>query len=387
MTTLFEVRVCAGGDPRDFVEYEWMREELGKLSHPACPVVDWFKVDQLCLALFSKNGAELQTVASYTLARSHLRGLEGMLEGVSLVEMLICDGADLWPPAATTRAEILAWLFAHLQALLRGLVDTVVDPSELIRLDARLEGLQRALLRHAYVPVTLPAFREQVGNQIRRLDLAGRTIGRLQSTSIVQPSTCVAPSFAMPSVVLTPTVRPELPAAYVKPKRRRILPGLLVGVMSFAAIGWIGWQGWLANPENDKRSMLSTLLLEGHDDNRPVDLDSLMLFDAGSEQLNTSSTKPLIKVLDAIKAKPDWLIVITGHSDMTGDSEQNLRLSRARASAVRDWLQGVSDIPGSCFVINGVAASQPVASNDTAVGRAANRRVDIRLMPLAGACG
>lgn len=189
----------------------------------------------------------------------------------------------------------------------------------------------------------------------------------------------------MPLVVLTPTVRPELPAAYVKPKRRRVLLGLLGGVMSLASIGWIGWQCWLANPENDKRSILSTLLV--HEDSDPVHLESMMLFDAGSDQLGAHSTKLLINALAEIKAKPDWLIVITGHSDGTGDAQQNLRLSRSRAAAVRDWIQGMSDIPDSCFVINGVASNQPVAGNDNAVGRAANRRVDIRLVPGVGACG
>lgn len=87
-----------------------------------------------------------------------------------------------------------------------------------------------------------------------------------------------------------------------------------------------------------------------------------------------------------IKAQSGWLIVIVGHTDTTGAVEQNLQLPRARASAVRDWMQSMGDIAYSCFAVQGFAASQPVASNDTEVGRAANRRVDIRLMPQTGAC-
>jgi type VI secretion system protein VasL len=49
-------------------------------------------------------------------------------------------------------------------------------------------------------------------------------------------------------------------------------------------------------------------------------------------------------------------------------------------------MQRMGDIPDSCFAVQGVAANQPIASNDTESGRAANRRVDISLVPQAGAC-
>jgi outer membrane protein OmpA-like peptidoglycan-associated protein len=117
-----------------------------------------------------------------------------------------------------------------------------------------------------------------------------------------------------------------------------------------------------------------------------VRLDSLSLFGTGSAELKSGSTKVLITALVNIKAQPGWLIVIAGHTDITGGAEQNLELSRARAASVRDWMQGMGDLPDSCFAVQGFGASQPVASNDSEVGRAANRRVDIRLVPQAGAC-
>lgn len=98
------------------------------------------------------------------------------------------------------------------------------------------------------------------------------------------------------------------------------------------------------------------------------------------------STKLLVNALVGIKAQPGWLIVITGHADARGDAVKNLELSRARASAVRDWMQRMGDIPDSCFAVQGVAASQPVRSNDTQKGRAENRRVDIRLVSERSAC-
>nr|WP_225911453.1 OmpA family protein [Pseudomonas lactucae] len=115
-------------------------------------------------------------------------------------------------------------------------------------------------------------------------------------------------------------------------------------------------------------------------------MDSLSLFATGSAQLKPGSTKILINALVDIKAQPGWLIVIAGHTDATGDPQNNLRLSRARAAAVHAWMQQMGGIPDSCFAVQGFGASQPIARNDTEAGRAANRRVDIRLVPEAGAC-
>lgn len=117
-----------------------------------------------------------------------------------------------------------------------------------------------------------------------------------------------------------------------------------------------------------------------------VRLDSLSLFSPGSAELKPDSAKVLIGALVGVKAQPGRLIVIAGHTDITGNSAVNLTLSRARAIAVRDWLQRMGDIHASCFVVQGFGASQPLASNETEIGRAQNRRVDIRLLPEAGAC-
>lgn len=117
-----------------------------------------------------------------------------------------------------------------------------------------------------------------------------------------------------------------------------------------------------------------------------VRLDSLSLFSSGSAQLKPESAKVLINALVGIKAQPGWLIVIAGHTDASGSAEHNLQLSRARAAAVHNWMRQMGDIPDSCFAVQGFGASQPIASNDTEAGRQANRRVDIRLIPEAGAC-
>ncbi|VXD06329.1 conserved membrane hypothetical protein [Enterobacterales bacterium 8AC] len=117
-----------------------------------------------------------------------------------------------------------------------------------------------------------------------------------------------------------------------------------------------------------------------------VRLDSLSLFDTGRFQLKPSAIPVLSNALATLHAQPGWLIVVSGHTDATGNAKSNQALSLHRAEAVRDWIIQNSAVPASCFAVQGFGATQPVASNETAAGRAANRRVEITLVPAASAC-
>ncbi|QLK63557.1 OmpA family protein (plasmid) [Enterobacteriaceae bacterium Kacie_13] len=117
-----------------------------------------------------------------------------------------------------------------------------------------------------------------------------------------------------------------------------------------------------------------------------VRLDALSLFDTGKYQLKPNSTKLLVNALIDIKAKPGWLIVVAGHTDITGDARANQILSQKRAEALRDWMLSTSDVSPTCFAVQGYGATRPIATNDTPEGRAANRRVEISLVPQADAC-
>lgn len=119
---------------------------------------------------------------------------------------------------------------------------------------------------------------------------------------------------------------------------------------------------------------------------KTVRLDSLSLFDSGKAALKPGSTKVLVSALVGIKAKPGWLIVVSGHTDNTGNPALNQKLSRERAESVRNWMRDTGDVPESCFAVQGYGESRPVATNDTAEGRALNRRVEISLVPQADAC-
>ncbi|EMC7917051.1 OmpA family protein [Enterobacter kobei] len=117
-----------------------------------------------------------------------------------------------------------------------------------------------------------------------------------------------------------------------------------------------------------------------------VRLDSMSLFDSGKFMLKAGSTKMLVNSLVGIKAKPGWLIVVSGHTDNTGNPQLNQMLSLKRAEAVRNWMRDTGDVPESCFAVQGYGESRPVATNDTPEGRALNRRVEISLVPQANAC-
>jgi outer membrane protein OmpA-like peptidoglycan-associated protein len=115
-----------------------------------------------------------------------------------------------------------------------------------------------------------------------------------------------------------------------------------------------------------------------------VTLDSMSLFDSGKAQLKPGSNRAMIGAIEMIKSHPDKRILIAGYTDNTGDPDSNLTLSTARAQAVRDWLIDASGIPATQFAIQGYGVTRPIASNDTAEGRARNRRVEITLVPDSG---
>jgi outer membrane protein OmpA-like peptidoglycan-associated protein len=112
-----------------------------------------------------------------------------------------------------------------------------------------------------------------------------------------------------------------------------------------------------------------------------VTLDSMSLFDSGKAQLKPGSTRSLVDALEMIKSHPDKRILVAGYTDNSGNADSNLRLSSARAAALRDWLIDASGIPSTQFAIQGYGDTRPIADNNTDDGRARNRRVEITLVP------
>lgn len=101
-----------------------------------------------------------------------------------------------------------------------------------------------------------------------------------------------------------------------------------------------------------------------------------VLFEVGEAELLDSATQNLRDVIELLESEPDKSIRIEGHTDSTGPSALNLRLSRERAEAVRDALVELGIEPERLNAV-GMGEDFPIASNDTAEGRARNRRVDV----------
>lgn len=149
-----ERHLKTGNDPRTIPDYSAMRDEIAKLAHPARPDVDWAHVEKLALNLFETNGVELQTAAWYTLARAQLAGLQGLNEGMAILDALIrYQWSAMWPASAHARIEILSSLNKRLQQLFRTLSlqrEDLPGLNQSIRLlSSTGEALQRLELHNA----------------------------------------------------------------------------------------------------------------------------------------------------------------------------------------------------------------------------------------------
>ncbi|MGF1663807.1 MAG: OmpA family protein [Kineosporiaceae bacterium] len=99
-------------------------------------------------------------------------------------------------------------------------------------------------------------------------------------------------------------------------------------------------------------------------------------FDDATAELSPAAREVLDAVAGHLVRYPDVRVVVEGHTDSTGSVESNRRLSGRRADAVLAYLVSRGVPPGRMEAA-GYADSRPVASDDTAEGRAANRRVEI----------
>ena len=103
-------------------------------------------------------------------------------------------------------------------------------------------------------------------------------------------------------------------------------------------------------------------------------------FQTGRSVLTPSSYLILDQVAASLVANPDIRIELAGYTDNTGPTGVNVRLSQARAAAVRAYLarKGVSP---ARMLARGYGSRGPVAANTTTAGRALNRRVELHKLP------
>jgi outer membrane protein OmpA-like peptidoglycan-associated protein len=107
-------------------------------------------------------------------------------------------------------------------------------------------------------------------------------------------------------------------------------------------------------------------------------------FAFGTATIDGQSGRALAAVAQLLNARPDWSVLIEGHTDDIGSDAANMKLSQARADAVRTSLARNHAIAAGRLKAVGFGETRPRESNDTLEGRARNRRVEL-VRPCAAA--
>jgi len=111
-----------------------------------------------------------------------------------------------------------------------------------------------------------------------------------------------------------------------------------------------------------------------------VSLSQNLLFPSGSKTINSAGKDAIQKVAEVLKNNPDIAITVEGHTDTDGDAAFNWDLSVGRATSVVKVLTA-NGVDPERITAAGRGEFYPVASNDTAKGKAQNRRTEIILTP------
>lgn len=111
-----------------------------------------------------------------------------------------------------------------------------------------------------------------------------------------------------------------------------------------------------------------------------VNLPDGVTFDVGSATLKPGFRDTLDGVADSLVKYPNSLVDVYGHTDSTGSDAFNQTLSERRAQTVANYLMS-RGVAQARLRWQGFGETLPIASNDTELGRARNRRVEIKIIP------
>ncbi|MGE9267708.1 MAG: OmpA family protein [Verrucomicrobiales bacterium] len=137
---------------------------------------------------------------------------------------------------------------------------------------------------------------------------------------------------------------------------------------------------------SDKGVLSGYTGLEAYSKMSPGDLQvnkasigSDLLFEFNKATLRSDAKNTLFTVGMLIEKNPDMFCWVEGHTDLIGDDDYNMRLSRERAEAVRDWLVRALRINADRIIVRPFGKTQPLVTEGDADAQAPNRRVDIKM--------
>jgi OmpA-OmpF porin, OOP family len=108
--------------------------------------------------------------------------------------------------------------------------------------------------------------------------------------------------------------------------------------------------------------------------------DFIVFFDWAKPEINRDAAEILDKVAAQYAGQPGERLVLAGHSDRSGPAGANLRSSRKRAEAVRDYL-AAHGVPANAISVQAYGEDQPIVPTEDGVREVQNRRVEIRFVP------
>lgn len=115
-----------------------------------------------------------------------------------------------------------------------------------------------------------------------------------------------------------------------------------------------------------------------------IRIPATFTFDAGSAALKAQTDATLLEIARTVKTRNRTFVDVLAHTDTTGTPQGNLALSQKRAAAVATYLAG-HGVARARIASRGLGESAPLYNPDTTeTQKAANRRIEIRLVPYRG---
>ena len=158
----------------------------------------------------------------------------------------------------------------------------------------------------------------------------------------------------------------------------RATSGAVLGGAAGALIGNI----WSNRMEQQKRQMeqatrgTGVQVSQTQDNRLKLDIPSDVSFDTGRADIKANFRPVLESFAGTLNSNPGTTVTIVGHTDSTGGAAINQPLSVDRATRTRDYLT-MRGVAPERIVVDGRGEREPLATNDSAAGRARNRRVEI----------